>query len=1296
VYTDCVDDEAVSGGQFSGSGSGQFCMEFDDALSALENGMTLILQPGIHVLKTPVLLDTRGLWDISIIGSGISETEITCESGLGLAFVRVDNLYFANFTISNCGLTGENLEFPLTLLLQSLDMWVLVPLTTRVALFVGDCKDMSVFNVHITNTTGLGLLGINIIGESRLSGVNFTRNIRPRCLDAEPILPSFIVPEIYDQVGGGAFFLYSDYHNTSEVTDEVYLYLKGCYFAHNADCMYASTINVNFPLFTTSTRKPSAPTNSRQGLYNYTVGAGGGLSVVLANTYFGVSAIVSDTVFFQNDARYGGGAYVATFAGFLFPVSVLFLDCTFEENGLAVPDSVLDETYSQGGAGLAVFTDLVKPEHFMNSIPSPEGMVVSLILDGTDFIRNQAGKQGAGVVAYSLFSTPLANQDQQALNHYLIVWYFSNTSFLSNDAKGSSAAFFTQLITSGIGGSVLVILEDMYVSRNELSQGFFQSVNEYASALHLKDVSTLFLGEGNVVSENQGSGIRVESTIITVFFNTSITFQRNLAHRGGALHFTGTNSGIIVYPNSSLNFINNQAALEGGAIYYDELSNSVGTLLPANYHGCYLTTPFFDIPRFVDPFFGLFSENISISFTNNSAPLGGTVFGSSLESCPWANNISSNGSFSLYQTLQGFNSTFSFSEDPTGLDRVSTLPAKLVVTLLDDTENDIAGVVAFPGQAIKVRIEVFDIYGHTLPAVVTSVVDQSVFSAHSRLGDSGFWHTSISDTELSVTGTAKGLIDVSIITDSNSLSSSFSVYLKPCPLGFFISPTNQKCTCDALLRKAADIDCSEDTISFSTIENIWIGTDLNIINPNSGDLIVGFCLLNFCNRTFSNRSVDPSRFDAQCASNRAGVLCGACAEGFSTVLGSNECKRCSNYWLFILLLFGLSGAVVFTAVALLEITIDKGWTVSVFFFSFTVAFLDFLSPSQTFLYYALPTHLLSLRLSVSTCLFNGMTALHRCYFTFAFPAYLLILMTIFALLCRRYTWMSIHFSPAKTLVTLILLCYFNVLTTTLDIIVPIRVETLGGDVSLRWRVDPNQRYFGDAAHGFLVLIGFVLLFVYIIPVPILFLLPPLAYRCLKRFSPFLDVMWAAFKPKLRFWLGVRVILLIALYLTARSVPNVRLFSNIILVGFTHIQTLLQPFKDKWANYADAVLSVMVVIQYWNGQTISESDYDGSVRVGADLSYAMLFIVRYGIFLSLFCLHLYRQFFSAKIELWKTAKAKRRSTINLKHSKVSITTLDMADLATDVVQDSERPSSPSQFPNMCVTPQYRESIFSDHV
>lgn len=1243
--SDCSPDNGSPGLQ---------CVEIDSALDQLESDVSIILEEGTHVIRRPHLSDTRGLSNIAIVGSGVEATFVTCENDIGLTFIGVENLLLSGFTVRGCGLTGDvNLGQPLARLEESLNLWITVPLSMQVALFVGDCVNVSMTDVHITGTSGLGMLGINLMGTSMLLRVNFTENVRPRCLGKAPTLPSFITPDIFDQVGGGAYFLYMEYNNTSseleimdddededddeddEKNEEHSLVVIDSNFSHNADCTYTSTIAINFPFYTYDSR----------GLYSYAVGGGGGVSVVLASSSFGTSVTFSRVTFTRNDARYGGGAYVATFAG-VDSAIVHFHECRFVENGVPSLTDVdsnsdgLGVSHCKGGGGLAVFADLVKPEHLNASIPTASpNRFVNLIVSDSHFVRNRAEIQGGAVMAYSLFNTPHANQDISSPTHYSIVWAFTETDFVENLARYGSAAYFKQMVSFGFSGSALLLLQGVDVSRNFHDSSNSADPDEEACAVSIKSVTCTVTGRHNAFVENQGSGLRIQSSLVLLTNDSAIVFKRNVAHRGGGIFLTGNSPTLSFSPGSRAEFVENSAVIEGGAIYTDMFSTPPEILQPVNLNQCFFAASGYIDTENPDGDFGLFSSNVTISFANNTAPLGGVVYGSSLEMCAWAGVVPPLEGLSFYEALQSqYPSTFDFSNAPTGLTQFSTLPAYLDVTLLlsdedeeksndddDDDEKPINPIITiFPGQMISIGIEVFDAYGNVIPAVVTSsVVGGRDVSARSILGSSGFWHTSVYESNLRVTGSYEGVLNISIITETSSLSSWFLVNLTACPTGFSTHMRERRCICDEALLSLPNVRCYEDIVSLGALENTWIGVD----NFNSSSLVVHRCILNYCKAFGFNNTIHPPHFDSQCDFNRSGLLCGNCAPGLSHVFGTNDCKECSNYWLFLIPAFALAGAILFAVVALLGVTIDKGVSNVFVLFSSLISFYDFLSPNVIITQLFLPFRFLGLQIGLGVCFYDGMTALERSFIALLFPAYLFVLMGLFTVLCRRLSWLSMYFSPIKTLATLMVLCYFSLLTTSVDFVIPTRVDTIDGRASFRWLVDPNVKYF-NGAHGVLGTMGILILAFYIAPLPIVLLFPSLAYRHLQRLVPFLDVLLAAYKPKFRFWMGVRILLVVVIFPTTRAPLTITYaICGSLMVAFCNLQTCLQPFREKWVNYAETFLFTLLIVCFWGAEVVNELEFTPGLEAFTIIVLVIFAILAYSAFLFLLGLHFRAQFHS---------------------------------------------------------------------
>lgn len=218
---------------------------------------------------------------------------------------------------------------------------------------------------------------------------------------------------------------------------------------------------------------------------------------------------------------------------------------------------------------------------------------------------------------------------------------------------------------SSMDGSAVLIFSNLTASGNTYQTGpqeFSQSVEETALAIQLERVFCAVIN----VKTNIFSALRVISSAVSVFPLASIVFQGNIAQRGGGVHFLSDYSTFILHPSSSVQFVNNSAILEVGAIYFHTpLSGDI--LRPFRFSGCLITTSLARGASNFNGTFGLFDNDIVISFQNNSAPLGGIVFGTSLETCPWAWSIPDEDGLSLYQILHRDRSaTLVFDIEPVG------------------------------------------------------------------------------------------------------------------------------------------------------------------------------------------------------------------------------------------------------------------------------------------------------------------------------------------------------------------------------------------------------------------------------------------------------------------------------------------------------------------------------------------------------------------------------------------------------------------------------------------------------
>ena len=98
-------------------------------------------------------------------------------------------------------------------------------------------------------------------------------------------------------------------------------------------------------------------------------------------------------------------------------------------------------------------------------------------------------------------------------------------------------------------------------------------------------------------------------------------------------------------------------------------------------------------------------------------------------------------------------------------------------------------------------------------------------------------------------------------------------------------------------------------------------------NVTEGYLVHCHCPYDYCLPPSSlveiNLNVEGGA-DAQCAFNHSGTLCGACKPPFSLALGSSKCLQCSNYWLFLQILFSLAGIALVMLLLILDLNASKG------------------------------------------------------------------------------------------------------------------------------------------------------------------------------------------------------------------------------------------------------------------------------------------------------------------------------------------------------------------------------------
>ena len=1150
VYIDCS-NSSVS----VGSGNSQ-CVELDEALSSADSGMVLYLQSGVHTIHNTTTIS--GLTNISIVGiSEVSRDKvvITCSQGQGLSFINVSGLFLSDVTISNCGLSGEPLSSQVDILRKYIELFLYFPPSIQVAVFLGLCENVSIVNTTITNTTGIGLIGINVLGNSVISGMNFINNRYP--------LTGTIV--FRSRVGGGAYFFYGDLHpnvsDTFSMKKSSTLTLAQSRFEFNSDSSSVALVEANYQYILYGS-----------GIAVYPVGGAGGLAIMLAQRNFPSIVRVISTSFTKNSAAFGGGAHVGIFSG-IEHSHVSFQDCIFDSNHV-------DDRYgsSNGGAGLAVFTGLFNPLQSNLAIATEN---VSVTISGSSFVGNNATK-GGGLFTFSLYNglvSVIASINSDSSSSSPVIRLI-NCIFMHNTARYGAGLSFEQRIDHGSNGNVGVEINNVTVAENALTGQRSSFANMDSSAMHLEGISVTV--SGNLcISDNTATGLYLSAGSLTLSSGATITLSRNYGVLGGGVHLTGRLPIIIAMPNSTLLFRENRAALQGGGIYVTPKQvTTTDVLMPLN-DECF----FLPLSRETRcppgnlSCYDLQNLNIYVSFQGNEAPLGGALYGSSLETCLWTTRLRrirdevAPGLQILQFLAIWYPDSLDFDQTLDNPSVVSTVPSAISV--------NVPQAKLMPGQQTRLNVSIMDDYNNEIPAVISSLISSDSDDGSnitSTLGESGYWFadTDTSNATFRITGLENTQVNVTFFTTDTFITKEVMFVLSSCPLGIIYDTSTSRCVCDPRVNTNG-VTCDNLTLDINLPNNIWMGTLVSDdLVATDGDVIIHQCGPGCMD---GSKMFNSSDFNTQCSKSlgRSGVLCGGCAPSLSATFGSLGCLRCSNYSLFLIPIFILAGILLFVMIALLGFTINKGWINIILFYCNLLSIYGYIisvTYGGTGLF--VPAALLSLQIGTNLCFYDGMTALGRTGLQLIFPAYLFALMGVFTLLCRRYSWLSKRFSPTTTLVTLAIMCYVSTLNTIIDILGGITLVTLEGSSSVRWRIDPNQEY-SNGYHLFLVHVAVVLLLIYIIPFPIMMLCPSLLYRYLKRFKPFYDALWAPFKRKYRFWLGIRLILLVILFSLPRIFEITFIIPILIIYIMQYLQLILRPFTSSSINYVDNFLLMLLSV-----------------------------------------------------------------------------------------------------------------------
>ena len=685
-----------------------------------------------------------------------------------------------------------------------------------------------------------------------------------------------------------------------------------------------------------------------------------------------------------------------------------------------------------------------------------------------------------------------------------------------------------------------------------------------------------------IISDNAMTGITLIETSGTFSGRNVIQNNRNTDGAGITLL-----SPAYIQIKGELHLYNNTADRHGGAILVTQslLLASQQRSLMLLYTKVFTSTPCTLMP--------LVNLSSMVFFSGNRAGEGGSdLYGGILMGCD--NNGSHVQHLGQSKEISWYFDTplmkyFHFSNT----DRLSSMSSDPIMvcfcnttTNLPDCSDRTHHIQTYPGLEINTSIAIVGRYGGTSPGVV------QVTAQHATLVRNYGQNETTECFQLHIllqnTSSTTALVDVRVNGGLHDWNVSIRVDILECPIGF--TEISGQCQCEHNLQIAnVQCDLSNTPFKFQRSGNSWFG----YINKTRCVTGTTSCPFHYCNR--SNVSFDIMAPDRQCVANRTGILCGQCLSHLSIMLGSNHCGTCSNWYLFLLPVFALTGIVLVAVLMFLNLSVSVGTINGLLFYANMVKLNEaFFFPNGSIPVVSQFISWLNLDLGIEVCLFNGLDGYWNTWLQFGFPSYLFLLMGGIIVGCRYSVWLcrlcGSHAVPA--LATLFLMSYTKILLTVTNALSMSQLPCNDSILTV-WSVDGNIDY-GSGKHLVLVVVSCCILVIGLV-YPVLVLCAPLlerySHKCIPqhrwnpvaKFKPLLDAYGGPYKDKYRFWTGVtlmvRLIVTVTFSFTSGrlAVINSSIITTVVVGILTFWSFTNGVYKKNYLSALEAVYLINIFL-----------------------------------------------------------------------------------------------------------------------
>ena len=692
---------------------------------------------------------------------------------------------------------------------------------------------------------------------------------------------------------------------------------------------------------------------------------------------------------------------------------------------------------------------------------------------------------------------------------------------------------------------------------------------------HFSEVDGSVILENSTFSNNKGTALYL--TIIEVFFKGNILFINNSANNGAAVYIEEVDF-VSFEDDSNVQFINNGAALKGGAMYINLVN------LDTDIH------PYCDV-------FNSTSNTSNVSFTNNSAGIAGnSIYFSIPKSCQIITDVNNKSSLLYYTSMFEYLEPLFTQNLPvvTSPYNIKLYPPAIAIQSHNSDNDYLIKESKMLGEPIQIVASVFDYFNMTAEPVTFSIncitcdndyeLSMYQISVHNQsIYDLKVFPVVSNDVVKNLN------ISVTFLSALTSvyrpLSASLSIELSSCRAGYLFDFAQRRCVC---YPHSDLVHCKGDFVEIKI--GYWIG---NLTKEHHTSSV---CPNNYCSAEYPETSPGYYRLrgkpDDQCSSHRTGVGCGECKSGYTLAYDSPDCidtDKCSAGMTILVIVLTILYWIAIVAVVFglmyFQFQISSGYAYGIIYYYSIVDILlaNDVSGEVSQLVNILSSFAkLSPQLFGQLCLVEGLSGIDQQFIHYCHALAVSLILLIIILVTRyspRLTWF-VSRCIIRVICTLLLLSYTSLASTSLQLLRPL---TFNDDVDeVHTYSSPDIKYF-TGRHLVYAIVAILCEVIIVIGLPLFLLLEPFLRRRfnLVRIKPLLDQFQGCFKDKYRwfaaYYLICRQVIILIVYVGNENYYYMLYGLQTTCVIIVMIHGCVQPYKNSLLNVLDEVILLILVL-----------------------------------------------------------------------------------------------------------------------